>query len=75
MDLSKNNQYNSRSETVEMGRKLHTAATVRERCRQNILEIKKRPPVRKDRIKRIRSNFWLYAQKGEEGDKYDKTGE
>ena len=26
MDLSKNNQYNSRSETVEMGRKLHTAA-------------------------------------------------
>ena len=49
--------------------------TVRERCRQNILEIKKRPPVRKDRIKRIRSNFWLYAQKGEEGDKYDKTGE
>ena len=26
MDLSKNNQYDSRSETVEMGRKLHTAA-------------------------------------------------
>ena len=31
MDLSKNNQYDSRSETVEMGRKLHTAAILRER--------------------------------------------
>ena len=28
MDLSKNNQYDSRSETIEMGRKLHTAAYV-----------------------------------------------
>ena len=49
--------------------------TINERLRQSLLENKKKPALKKRRIKTIVSRYRLHAKKGETGDQYEKDCE